>query len=104
MLCGGCSPPGGRILATFPNEDCPITKKTVQRLGGRYVPPRTQKLIACARSAPGVDAFGIRGFDFQADQRLAPYALSSWKQDAHWEGKLPKRLQLVIQKRPIDAR
>jgi 2-polyprenyl-3-methyl-5-hydroxy-6-metoxy-1,4-benzoquinol methylase len=96
--------PGGRILATFPNEDCLITKKTVQRFDGRYVPPPVQSLLASVRSAPGLDGFGVRGFDFQEDQRLAPYALSSWTLDAHWPGKTPNRLQLVIQKQPGDAR
>jgi 2-polyprenyl-3-methyl-5-hydroxy-6-metoxy-1,4-benzoquinol methylase len=96
--------PGGRILATFPNEDCPITKKTVERFEGRYVPPPLQPLLAWARSAPGVDAFGVRGFDFEADQRLAPYALTSWTRDGHWLGKLPNRLQFVVQKQSSDAR
>jgi 2-polyprenyl-3-methyl-5-hydroxy-6-metoxy-1,4-benzoquinol methylase len=96
--------PGGRILATFPNEDAPVTKQTVHRFDGRYVPPPTQALLAWARSAPGLDSFGLRGFDFEKDQWLAPYALSTWTQDAHWPGKLPNRLQLVIQKQPSDAR
>lgn len=96
--------PGGRILATFPNEDCPIVKKTVARFEGRYVPPPIQRLLEWARSAPGVTAFGLRGFDFGADQRLAPYELTSWTRDAHWPGKVPNRLQFVIEKQPSDAR
>ena len=96
--------PGGRILATFPNEDAPITKETVHRFDGGYVAPSTEVLLAWARSAPGLDSFGLRGLDVEEAWWLAPYALSSWTQDAHWPGKLPNRLQLVIQKQPSDAR
>ena len=89
--------PGGMIVAVFPFEDCPIVKRTVARFDGRYVPPPMAEIAAWAKRIPDLESWAVRGMHFQEDQRIAPYALTPWTQEATWPV-APNRIQLVIKK------
>lgn len=90
--------PGGQMVAVFPNESCPIVKKTRDRFEGQYAPPSLSATADWAKRQPDLETWALRGFRFQEDQRLVPYALTSWTQDhTSWESP-PNRVQLVLKK------
>jgi hypothetical protein len=95
--------PGGRIIATFPNEECPIVQRTISRFEGRYTPPPVKKMLDWIKAAPRMETYALRGLAFQSDQRLVPYRILPWTHEATWEAEPPNRLQLVVQKQTADA-
>lgn len=92
-----CLRPGGRLVASVPNRDCPIVQRTVARFGGRYCAPTAGQLRDCISGLPALECWGLRGMSFQEDQRLAPYALSSWTTQGQWTLP-PNRLAVTIVK------
>jgi len=89
--------PGGMFVAVFPNENCPIVQRTRERFGGRYAPPSLAATVAWADAQPDLDTWAARGFRFQEDQRVVPYALTPWSRSLDWEAP-PNRIQLVVKK------
>lgn len=88
--------PGGRFVAMFPHENCPIVQRTIARFEGKYAPPSLAELTSWATRTPGIH-WAMRGLRFVDDQRTAPYELSPWTTRASWD-LVPNRIQLVIQK------
>jgi SAM-dependent methyltransferase len=91
--------PGGRVIVVFPNERCPIVKRTVTRFEGHYKPPELSALVDWASSRADAETWAMRGFRFQTDQRLSPYALLPWTSSPDWDDP-PNRIELVVQKKP----
>jgi 2-polyprenyl-3-methyl-5-hydroxy-6-metoxy-1,4-benzoquinol methylase len=90
--------PGGRIVAMFPNSDCPIVKQTTQRCDSQYRGITLGELRQIAESLPDLDFWASRGMAFTVDQRLAPYEISSLTHEPIWQDP-PNRLLFVVAKR-----
>lgn len=88
--------PGGRFVAVFPYDDCPIVRRTIDRFEGRYVPPALAEVTSWGARAEGI-VWGVRGLRFGADQRIAAYELSQWTNEPMWDSP-PNRIQLAVQK------
>lgn len=88
--------PGGRFVAMFPYEHCPIVADTKARFGGKYVPPSLDAIVAWADAKPEL-GWAVRGLRFQEDQRIAAYATSPWTTNPGWDAP-PNRIQLVLQR------
>jgi SAM-dependent methyltransferase len=89
--------PGGRLVAMFPFEGCPIVQRTSERFGGRYVAPDVAAASLWLQEACELETWALRGLRFQPDQRVNPYEVLSWTQYPEWL-EPPNRLQLVAQK------
>lgn len=97
--------PGGRFVAMIPYEHCPIVERTKQRFDGKYMPPSLDAIVAWALTNPEV-SLACRGLTFQEDQRIAPYASSTWITDpatAPTWSTPPNRIQLVLQRTRIGG-
>jgi hypothetical protein len=89
--------PGGRIVAIFPNENCPIVSATSARFSARYAPPSLCAIVETIARMRDVETHRFRGLAFAADQRIAPYELSTWRTEPVW-ATAPNRIQLVVAK------
>lgn len=69
--------PGGRLVASVPNRDCPIVERAQQVQGEHYRPVAQAEIRELAADL-GAAAVHLRGLDFQADQSFLPYAASGW--------------------------
>ncbi len=90
--------PGGRIIAIYPNEDCPIVQRTVKRFDERYQPPRHNDVISSINSLEELELWSARGLAFADDQRALPYRLTSWDQCLPLHP-VANRVQLLLQKK-----
>jgi hypothetical protein len=90
--------PGGRLVAMFPNRECPIVKRTTERCEGQYVGITVAELRQLAENLSNLDFWACRGLAFIEDQRLAPYEISALTQDPNWPAP-PNRLLFVAAKR-----
>jgi SAM-dependent methyltransferase len=88
--------PGGRFVAMFPFDGCPIVQRTQARFEGRYVPPSLDAVLEWAGRTNGI-CWGVRGLRFREDQRLCAYDASPWTTQPQWT-EAPNRIQLVVQK------
>jgi 2-polyprenyl-3-methyl-5-hydroxy-6-metoxy-1,4-benzoquinol methylase len=88
--------PGGRFVAMFPNDSCPIVTRTRDRFEGRYVPPSFSAVTEWASTVPELE-WAVRGLWFQQDQRITAYESSPWTSKPTWPVP-PNRIQLVFQK------
>lgn len=88
--------PGGRFVAMFPYDECPIVARTSERFEGKYVAPSLAAVTAWAAAAEGIH-WAVRGLRFVEDQRTCAYELSPWTTDPSWPTP-PNRIQLVLQK------
>jgi 2-polyprenyl-3-methyl-5-hydroxy-6-metoxy-1,4-benzoquinol methylase len=70
--------PGGRLIATVPNSDCPIVQTAAQRFDGHYTPLSFTALPEMLRALMPTAELAWRGFRFQDDQTLAPYVATGW--------------------------
>jgi len=70
--------PGGRLVATFPNADCPIVSDAARRFDGHYVPVSLSALPDLLATAGIRQRSHWRGLRFQDDQRVAPYIATGW--------------------------
>jgi SAM-dependent methyltransferase len=77
--------PGGRLIGIVPNAEDPLVQKTVARFEGNYRPLAAGEIRTILEPLPGLEYWAYRGMAFQADQRLAPYAVSPWMNDARSE-------------------
>jgi 2-polyprenyl-3-methyl-5-hydroxy-6-metoxy-1,4-benzoquinol methylase len=91
--------PGGRIVGTVPNRNCPIVVRTMERFEGKYVAPTPKALISAISSLEGLDYWGGRGVAFQTDQRIVPYVASSWSTELLWL-EPPNRMLFTAAKKP----
>ncbi len=94
--------PGGRLVAMFPYDECPIVRRTVARFEGKYLPPALADVTEWATHAVGIH-WAMRGLRFAEDQRTAPYEVLPWTKQASWDSP-PNRIQLVIQKLGAPAK
>jgi len=69
--------PGGRLVASVPNRDCPIVERAAQVQGEHYRPVAQAEIRELAAEL-GAAAVHLRGLDFQADQSFLPYAAGGW--------------------------
>jgi SAM-dependent methyltransferase len=92
--------PGGRLVAMVPCGDCPIVQRVVARHAGIFSAPTPVELADALSQLMAADYWSVRGLTFASDQRLAPYAVSSWTHQPSWASP-PNRLQFVLQKRSI---
>jgi 2-polyprenyl-3-methyl-5-hydroxy-6-metoxy-1,4-benzoquinol methylase len=90
--------PGGRLVFTLPNRDCPIVAKPVERFAGYFLPPSVAEVQAALASLPGAETWGMRAMAFVEDQRLAPYQHTPWTTVPDWTPP-PNRVQGVAVKR-----
>jgi 2-polyprenyl-3-methyl-5-hydroxy-6-metoxy-1,4-benzoquinol methylase len=90
--------PGGRVVGVVPNADCPIVSRTRARFGANYTPPSLRQIDAVVQALGELEHVAYRGLSFGADQRLAPYEVSSWRSLREWEAE-PNRIQFVAIKR-----
>lgn len=90
--------PGGRLVASVPNADCPIIEKVVQRFDGHYRGMRVGDIHEVVESLGGVATTHWRGAYFQADQSIVPYGLTPWRNvgEAGPETPVPNRLHFVV--------
>lgn len=89
--------PGGRVVATVPNADCPIVKSAASRFDGYFRPVPLSGLRHRIRElVPAAVAFW-RGFELQNDQRVGPYVTSEWNVDYDVDGSAKmNRVQIVL--------
>jgi 2-polyprenyl-3-methyl-5-hydroxy-6-metoxy-1,4-benzoquinol methylase len=90
--------PGGRIVAVFPNAECPIVRRTRDRFGTNYAPPTLAQIDTVLRGLPDLEDVAYRGLSFAADQRMVPYEVSPWRSTGDWDNE-PNRIQFVVVKR-----
>ena len=90
--------PGGRIVGTVPNRECPIVARTMARFEGAFCPPTPDTLTSALLALDGLDHWGCRGLAVQEDQRIAPYVGSAWSTDLRWP-EPPNRMLFVASKR-----
>ena len=69
--------PGGRLVASVPNRDCPIVARAA-RVQGEHYRPVSQAEIRELAAELGADAVHLQGLGFQDDQSFLPYAASGW--------------------------
>lgn len=86
---------GGRLILVVPNRHCPIVEKVVGRWSGEYAPPTGEELADIAESLPDIELWKLRGLRFEADQRIAPYAMTAWGETIPSQPP-SNRLQLIV--------
>jgi 2-polyprenyl-3-methyl-5-hydroxy-6-metoxy-1,4-benzoquinol methylase len=72
--------PGGRLIVTVPNSDCPIVEAATRRFDGHYTPISFCELPELLHALMPTAELAWRGFRFQDDQTLAPYVATGWNQ------------------------
>ena len=89
--------PGGRLVASMPNAACPIVKRALASLSGTLFAITPAEMAAEIRALPDVAYFAMRGLSLGADQRIAPYDVTGWAQDAEaWP--LANRMMVVVER------
>lgn len=78
-----CLAPGGRLVASMPNANCPIVQRTLASAShaGSYFAITPDEMKAEILALPGIDRYAMRGMTFGQDQWLAPYDVSPWALD-----------------------
>ena len=90
--------PGGRLVASMPNAACPIVQRALASLAGTLFAITPAEMAAEICALPDLAHFAMRGLSFGADQRVAPYEVSPWAQDAQaWP--LANRMMIVVERR-----
>jgi 2-polyprenyl-3-methyl-5-hydroxy-6-metoxy-1,4-benzoquinol methylase len=88
--------PGGRLVATVPNSECPILREGLKRWNPEYLKHISPTQIqGVADTLHDVQDLQIRGLTFQEDQHFLPYTVSEWS------GKVqgtPNRIVFVLQR------
>jgi 2-polyprenyl-3-methyl-5-hydroxy-6-metoxy-1,4-benzoquinol methylase len=91
--------PGGRLVGSIPNSECPIIRDVVGRFDGFFRPMSALSISSVARSLPDMRDFWIRGLTFQADQYFLPYWASEWGKEI---AGTPNRLVFCVLRDPTD--
>lgn len=73
--------PGGRLVATVPNRECPILQKGLERWGNQqflaHISPAQIRRMGDTLS--DVQDLRLKGFSFRDDQHFLPYTESDWE-------------------------
>jgi len=90
--------PGGRLVITIPNSDCPIVRRAAERFDGRYLGISLADIVGLTQRVFSTSSCLWRGVRFREDQTLFPYEASPWC-DASLLGQPERanRIQLVVQ-------
>lgn len=70
--------PGGRLMVTVPNAECPIVQSATARFDGNYTPLPFSELPVLLRELMPAAKLAWRGLRFQNDQSVAPYVATEW--------------------------
>jgi 2-polyprenyl-3-methyl-5-hydroxy-6-metoxy-1,4-benzoquinol methylase len=87
--------PGGRLVATVPNSECPILQRGLRQWGIQeflsHISPG--QIGHAAATLPGVGLCRLKGFTFREDQEFTPYEESDW---AELVDGVPNRIVFVF--------
>ena len=97
-----CLRPGGRLVGVVPNGSCPMVERTRDRFDAHYDPPTAGQIATRLASLPERHASAVAGMHFQADQRIAPYAVTDWVEQPTWK-EPPNRLAFVAIRAGAEA-
>jgi SAM-dependent methyltransferase len=89
--------PGGRLVGTVPNAECPIVQTTAARFEGHFVPLTPTTLINRLEALHGLADCATRPMTFTLDQQISPYAVGQWTNSPSWRDP-PNRIQFVALK------
>ena len=87
--------PGGRLVASVPNSECPIVRQIVKRPnhGGFWSSVSQTQIRRIGETLADIQEIWMRGLTFQEDQDFLPYFAGSW--DKTIQG-TPNRIVFVI--------
>lgn len=70
--------PGGRLVGSIPNAECPIIQKVMETYKGYFRGASPSQIAKAAEALPDLGDFWIRGLQFRADQAFLPYDATNW--------------------------
>jgi len=85
--------PGGRLVASVPNSECPIVQRVATRYQGLWAPISSGQIRQIGEDLPDIERVLMRGLFFRQDQRFTPYSASDW--DEVLQGK-PNRIVFAL--------